>query len=325
MLTVGNLKFYSSEDIKNWPEYEWRVDGVFPLTGTAMVFGASRVGKSFLVLDLAVSIAEGREWFGYGVKQSGVIYVAAEAPSGMRNRIEAIEAFRQRKLPPNLVIGREPIDFTDDAKVDVLIDAIRVTAQVVIVDTFNAATPGIDENSSRDMGVVLTSMRRIVSETDCLLIFVHHCGHTSGDRARGHSSLQAATDTRILVSKKGRTSNWEVEAQREAESSLSRDFSLQPIEVSSGRSCVVIPGVQSVVLPMESPGSKNQRIVFGVIKEIISDSGQTSVTLEDIRTGALPRIKSDQKHFNQRVNEALEGLRRSGQIVLNHDGTYSIP
>jgi hypothetical protein len=325
MKRVGNLELYSSTDIKNLPDYEWLVDSIFPMTGVAILFGESRVGKSFLALDLAVSISQGRSWFGYGVKKSEVIYIAAEAPSGMKNRITAIESYRQIETSENLVILLAPVDLTDDTAVDTLIDVIHETAKVVIVDTFNASTPGIDENSSRDMGKVLSSMRRIVLDTECLLIFVHHCGHNMKDRPRGHSSLQAATDTRILVSKKGRTSNWKVEAQREAESSLSHEFSLQPVDVSSGRSCVVIPGVQSVVLPMESPGSKNQRIVLGVIKEIISDSGQTSVTLEDIRTRALSSIHSDQKHFNQRVNEALEGLRRSGQIVSNPDGTYSIP
>ncbi len=93
MIRLRNLNFYLPDDIKNMPHYEWRVEGILPKTGTAMMFGDSRVGKSFLALDLAVKIAEGEDWFGYGVKKSGVIYIAAEGPSGIKNRIETIEDY----------------------------------------------------------------------------------------------------------------------------------------------------------------------------------------------------------------------------------------
>lgn len=93
MLSLRNLNFYLPDDIKNMPDYECRVDGILPKTGTAMIFGVSRVGKSFLALDLAVKIAECEDWFGYGLKNSGVIYKAAEGPSGIKNRIETIEDY----------------------------------------------------------------------------------------------------------------------------------------------------------------------------------------------------------------------------------------
>lgn len=100
------------------------------------------------------------------------------------------------------MVMRDPLDLIDENVIDTLVDAVNQMAQVIIVDKFNAATSAVDETSSRDMGTALKSIRRIVSETDCLLIFIHHCGHNSQDRPRVHSSLQAAIDTRILVSKK---------------------------------------------------------------------------------------------------------------------------
>ena len=325
MLSLRNLNFYLPDDIKNMPDYEWRVEGILPKTGTAMMFGDSRVGKSFLALDLAVKIAEGEDWFGYGVKKSGVIYIAAEGPSGIKNRIEAIEDYSGRELPKNLMVMRDPLDITDENVVDALVDAVNQMAQVIIVDTFNAATSGVDENSSRDMGTVLKSIRRIVSETDCLLIFIHHCGHNSQDRPRGHSSLQAAIDTRILVSKKYRTPRWEVVAQREGDSSTIHEFCLQTRVVNNGDSCVVVPGRQTAVNLVPMAIGKNQQIVLDTLKKRIVDSGSQQISFEEIVNHARLELKISQKHVKERVKSALDSLYKLGLIITNSDQTFSIP
>jgi len=324
MLQFGSLNFYHPEDIKNFPEYQWRVEGIFPMTGTAMIFGESRVGKSFLALDLAVKIAHGDTWFGYDVKQSGVIYVAAEGPSGIKNRIAAIEDFTEKELPTNLVVMRDPLDLMDDFVIDSLIEAVTDIGQVIIIDTFNAAVPGIDENAVRDMGLVLKSVRRIVSESECLLIFVYHCGHTAQDRPRGHSSLQAAIDTRVLVTKKSRAARWHVVAQREAEGSVLHEFSLQPRLVTNGRSCIVIPGERTKMGAEPTLSGKNRQMVFDIIKKLSDDAEPKPITFDELMIHASTAISTSQKHAKQRLREALDGLCKSGQIVCNPDQSYLI-
>lgn len=61
-------KLLRSEDIAKLPPLKWRVRGVLPAVGLVAGYGPSGSGKSFLFLDMAAAIAEGRYWFGYRLK-----------------------------------------------------------------------------------------------------------------------------------------------------------------------------------------------------------------------------------------------------------------
>jgi RecA-family ATPase len=71
-----NLKgypLYSANDVANWPRIDWLVEGIIQRSSSAVIFGESRIGKSFLALDLATKLAKGEDWFGYAVKPCKVI------------------------------------------------------------------------------------------------------------------------------------------------------------------------------------------------------------------------------------------------------------
>ena len=71
------------------PPPEWLIDGVMPKQALGMLFGPSGHGKSFLALDMALSVATGREWFSHRSAQGQVIYVVAEGGRGMVKRVKA--------------------------------------------------------------------------------------------------------------------------------------------------------------------------------------------------------------------------------------------
>ena len=47
-------------------------------TGLHLLTGAPKVGKSWLVLDLALAVSSGRPFWGYATRQCGVLYLALE-------------------------------------------------------------------------------------------------------------------------------------------------------------------------------------------------------------------------------------------------------
>lgn len=51
-------------DLLKRPDAKWRIEGVLPETGTAMIIGPPGSGKSFLGLDMARAIASGADWCG---------------------------------------------------------------------------------------------------------------------------------------------------------------------------------------------------------------------------------------------------------------------
>jgi hypothetical protein len=74
---------------------------------------------------------------------------------------------------------------------------------VLCLDTLNRAAPTADENSSRDMGEILEAAKRLQAATGGLVVLVHHTGKDSSRGLRGHSSLFAAMDAAVEVSRDG--------------------------------------------------------------------------------------------------------------------------
>jgi hypothetical protein len=85
-------KLLGADDLRNMPALQWRVRGVLPAEGLAGLYGPSASGKSFLALDMAAAIAEGRRWFDCRVQAAPVVYAALEGEAGFKLRVAAWEA-----------------------------------------------------------------------------------------------------------------------------------------------------------------------------------------------------------------------------------------
>ncbi|MFI7996082.1 AAA family ATPase, partial [Acinetobacter baumannii] len=72
-----------------------------------------------------------------------------------------------------------------------------VPLELIVIDTFNKATPGANENDGKDMGVVLARCDRIRQKTGAHVMLVHHL-NAGGTKARGHTSLFANVENVIL-------------------------------------------------------------------------------------------------------------------------------
>jgi hypothetical protein len=238
----------TARELVNEYGLEWRVKGVLPSRGLAQIYGESRAGKSFLVLDLAAAIVEGRSWFDRRVAQAPVVYVGLEGESGLRQRVQAWEAHHQRPLPPTLrfFLG-EPFDIRRDVSD---LAAIVEPGSVVFIDTQNRAAPDADENSSRDMGAILQGAKLLHVRTSGLVVLVtHKAKHAEpGKGPRGHSSQLAAMDAVLEVTRSSNNlRSWRVEKAKDAEDGGVHGFRLDVVslgidadgdEVSS---CVVVP------------------------------------------------------------------------------------
>ena len=61
----------------------WLVDPIIPDGAFAVLYGPSGCYKTFVVLDLAASVAAGIPWLGrHPVKAGGVLYVIGEGRGG---------------------------------------------------------------------------------------------------------------------------------------------------------------------------------------------------------------------------------------------------
>ena len=200
-----SFRILSRAEVDEMPEPEWLVWRLIPRVGTGQIHGPSNLGKTFVTMDLALSVA-GREpeWHGYPIREWGnVVYLALEDEGDWKARVQGWEAAHQGCDTSALytAFADDGVDLADERAVAEWVEAFGSLSPVmVVVDTQARATPGTEENSNRDMGVVMDNLRRLATRLGCFVMTVHHTGWNAHQgRARGASAQRGALDVEIAV------------------------------------------------------------------------------------------------------------------------------
>lgn len=277
-VTARKYIFLTRDDILALPKMEWRIKGVLPTRGVSAIYGPSSSGKSFLAIDLAAAICSGSDWFGKKCRPTSVIYIGLEGSAGIQNRVKAWEVGRNKQLPPNFSVVLAEFDLTDAADIQAIID-LTPKASVLIIDTLNRATPGRDENSSSDMGLTLAAPKCLEQAIEGSVVLIHHTGKDQAKGLRGHSSLYAALDSAIAVTKndKSNTKTWSLAKSKDDVDQVNFGFRLQSHVIGKDEdggdetSCTV-ESERSSLPPMPEPSGSRQKPALIVIKSLIAKS-----------------------------------------------------
>jgi hypothetical protein len=179
------------------------ISGVLDVATIAFLSGKFGTYKSFVALSWACSLATGRPWFGREVPEAvPVLYVAAEGLSGVSRRIRAWEGAHHEgeRVPDSMlqvVGGAVRITEADDlAALDAVI--AESGTKLIVLDTLHRCAPGLEENSSTDMGRVIEAVSMLRERNGVTVLACHHTGH-GGQRARGSSSIEDDADTSWVI------------------------------------------------------------------------------------------------------------------------------
>lgn len=196
------------EMLQRRQRHEWLVKGLIERAGVCLIPGMSGSGKSFFVVDLGLAIALGNDYAGRKVRQGLVAYQAGEAGVGAAMRLEGYRQANsipvEQDIPFVLLPGRLDLFGGDEATDKFIAELLAWEAwygmklELAIIDTFSAATIGMDEISSKDMGQVTARLIRIAEACKCAVAVVHHMG-ADGKRSRGSTILEANVPTIIEV------------------------------------------------------------------------------------------------------------------------------
>lgn len=214
------FKPMSMLELLSRPQKVWLIDRVVGAGDKVMIYGASGCGKTHVVIDLIFSACMGSQFARRFpvARRLNVAYAAGEGLSGLAQRFAAVMDFYSTNDPffdypnftffdtvPQLYAGQDAIyseritDFITEWKAR----QEKGEAQpldMLVIDTLHTATAGADENSAKDMGIVLQLVQRAARELGCAVILVHHTGK-SGETERGSSALRGAMDTMIHIAK----------------------------------------------------------------------------------------------------------------------------
>ncbi len=229
-------KWLGLRELFDRPKPKWIVEGLLPQVGLGAIWGQSGSGKTFVAIDLALAIALGSPWRGQKVQQGEVLYIAAEDDTGVQIRFEAAIAAKGSENAPIRVLPTAPV-FTSPKEATALLESIKPFGpqSLVFVDTLAAVTPGADENTSKDMGMLIQFCQKIQKKTGGLVLLIHHEGKTPGRGMRGSSALPAALEVALEVSEDEGRREVRISKMKNAPKESSYEFQLLPC----GDSCTV--------------------------------------------------------------------------------------
>ena len=229
------------------------VEGVLTAGDGSVWYGDSNTGKTFVLVDLAASVARGVPWMGKRTEPGLVVYLAAESPASVRSRLQAYQKHHGVRVP-NFAIVQSPIDLFDgEADTDKVIQVVRqleqqrgMKARLIIGDTLARLSAGANENAGQDMGLVVRRFDRIRAECKTHFALIHHSGKSAAAGARGWSGVRAAVDTEIELSDSPAGKCIEITKQRDLSTKGERiGFKLEPVTLGLSKwgepatSCVV--------------------------------------------------------------------------------------
>lgn len=187
------------------------IDGILRLGETMNVIAAPKVGKSWLVIDLALAVATGRPWLGYATQQRDVLILDNELHGETSaHRIPKVAAAR----------GLLPEDYQDRVFVENLRGRLtdllsmasyfdRIPAGrygLIVLDAFYRFLPaGSDENDNGSMASLYNAIDRHADRLGCCFALIHHSskGNQSGkavtDVGAGAGAQSRATDTHLVL------------------------------------------------------------------------------------------------------------------------------
>lgn len=306
-----DFQLLTVEELAELPPTRWCIKGVLPQEGLAAIYGPSGSGKSFLVIDLAMAVASGKPWFTLRTKKTPVVYCALEGEGGIAQRVVAYQS-RYGACVDQMRFLLQPFNLLAELEVAALGKAIIGTGcegGVTILDTLNRATPGTDENDSKDMGQIIAAAKHLKALIGGVVVLVHHTGKDSSKGLRGHSSLLAALDSAIEIVRGGHTRSWSVAKCKDGSDGLGHCFRLEEIQLKIDEegdpitSCVVVPEgeVGTIVAKVKVPHGANQQIILKAIRELL----QSHMPLENEDRPAC--VPSDREYISQ--EEAILKLR----------------
>ncbi len=287
-----NKFFYTNApDINIDLEVNDFVQGLLTENAMSVVYGESNCGKTFFMSDLAFHVAQGKRYNGRRVEKGNVLYLSLEGKRGIKNRIAAYKMENNVDLDGFLMMPCQ-VDFInseDDIPqlVELIMEANKAfdhNIKLVVVDTLARAIGGGDENSGVDMGTLVKHSDLIRQYTNAHICFIHHSGKNKALGARGHSSLRAAVDTEIEISRAENAdySTVKIPKQRDMDRDNDFYFKLKRVVLGMNRwmeevtSCVVEPF--DIATEVEANVGKRiksgkTKTAYDALKEAIMEKG----------------------------------------------------
>ena len=273
------------------------IKDLLPATGIGVVFGLPKTNKSFILSDALFHVAMGRSWAGRDVLQGAALYVSSEGRRGLKRRFVAMRrnyGVEGKRVPFGYIPVMPDLGHSEGDAEELICDIRRTLAsignpplRVIALDTLARTMKGADENSAKDMGVLVANAEKIAEAFGCLVILVHHAGRGADNRSRGSNALDGGADVMWHVEKGEAQSRVSITAMKDGEAGLEWTFRLkqhwldcEAAQQGAASTCTVEilsePGstLQGAAGRSKKPPPPSQRMLLDVLKGAAGEAGE---------------------------------------------------
>ena len=289
----------------------WLVEDLWGASAVGWIAGSPKLGKSWLGLDLAVSVATGTPCLGkYRVVEPGpsLIYLAEDARSRVRERLCGItkpRGLRFEDLDVHVITA-------PTIRLDLARDQVRLqkTARLyeprlLVLDPL-VRIHRLDENLVSEIAGLLSYLRELQRELDLAIVLVHHTrkntssGLQGGQGLRGTGDFHAWSDSSLYL----RRQRGEIVLTAEHRSAAAP----APVNLRLVTENEEMPHLEVVESP-PTEGPKGPDLVERLLELL---RGGTPLTRGELREKLSVK--------NERLGQALERLEAEGLIRRAADG-----
>lgn len=265
----------------------------------AWLQGRPGTAKTFLALGMAGSVGTGLPWQdGRRVLQGPVLYLLAEGLSGLKGRVRAWEKLAGRRMDgvSFLPVAVQLLSRTDLGGLCLVV--AEVAPALIVIDTQARATVGAEENSARDMGMLVEALETLRAVSGACVLVVHHEGR-SGDHLRGSSALEGAATTVMRVDKDG--ADVTLSCLKQKDICQFDDVQLRMVPAEQSVVPVVVPPDGQKYAGVDMSGTESRLLAF-----VWDLGGTTGVTWTEMKEhSGIPRSS---------IGRARNGLLSGGLI-----------
>ncbi len=292
-------------------EQRWLVEGLWAEEAVGIIGGEPKCCKSFLALDLAVSVAAGARCLRrFAVAKPGrvLLYAAEDALHIVRRRLDGICAAAGVDLA-NLdvqVITAPSLRLDLDAdRVSLEETVARLKPRLLVLDPF-VRLHRIDENLSGEVAPLLAYLRELQRRHGLAVILVHHArkgagNMRAGQALRGSSELHAWGDSNLYL-------------RRDADDRLTLSVEHRAASGMSARSLELVqrgPALALELVEWQAPPAAEPRSVDERIVAALAEAA-TPQPFADLR--AICRVRT------ATLYERLAAMAGAGRIIKSVEG-----
>lgn len=268
------FRFDTYDEMQNEADPEWLVADVLPAHESSLMFGESNTFKSFLALDMALSVVSGKDWHGHDVKPGRALYIATEGAQGI-GKTRAPGWFDYYDVPIELrrnFFRYKAEILLDDKQAAVDLAKSIVAAggmDLVVIDIFGG-TMANSETEDTTARPWIQNLNGLMRATGAATLTVAHTGWHDKTRARMHSHTWGSFWTRMGVTgdAKALTSHLVINRHKDADSRGEWGFRMTP----TGGSLVPVLD-ETVGADSSRMWPAAQKIAYAALQSAIEEHG----------------------------------------------------